>query len=112
METSILGPHLHAFAQDIRRTSFRRELFDLLSDVQRLNIARWMMTFSLSSTFVWKFIFRYCQGECEVAAFSAKRRDRRSSEALIESAAPCHDAQMVGPYRVSNPLHLTVLTAK
>ena len=50
--------------------------------------------------------------ESEVAVFSAKRWDRRSSEALIESTAPCHDAQVVRPYRVSNPLHLTVLTTK
>ena len=43
--------------------------------------------------------------------FSAKRWDRRSSEVLIESATPCHDAQ-VGPHCVSNPLRLTVLTAE
>ena len=40
----------------------------------------------------------------------------RSSEALIESETPCHDAQWVrysvGSYRVSNPFHLTVLVAK
>ena len=31
---------------------------------------------------------------------------------LIESATPCHDAQMVGRYRVSNPVLLTVLAAE
>ena len=42
------------------------------------------------------------EGEGEVAVFSDKCLDRRSSEALIESATPCHDAQVVRPYRVSN----------
>ena len=51
-------------------------------------------------------------GECEVAVFCTKRWDSRSSQALIESATPCHDAQVVGSYRVSNPLNLTVLAAK
>ena len=32
--------------------------------------------------------------------------------ALIKSMTPCHDAQVVGPYQISNPLHLTVLAAK
>ena len=51
------------------------------------------------------------EGEGEVAFFSAKRWDRRNRVDLIESATPCHDAQVVGPYRDSNPLHLTVLAA-
>ena len=46
-------------------------------------------------------------GEGEVAFFSAKRWDRRNRADLIESATPCHDAQVVGPYRDSNPLRLT-----
>ena len=50
-------------------------------------------------------------GEGEVAFFSAQRWDRRNRADLIESATPCHDAQAVGPYRDSNPLHLTVLAA-
>ena len=43
---------------------------------------------------------RRCEGEDEdeVAVFSAKRYDRRSSEALIESATLCHDAQVVGRF--------------
>ena len=49
------------------------------------------------------------EGEGEVAFFSAKRWDRRNRADLIESATPCHDAQVVGPYR--NPLRLTVLAA-
>ena len=52
------------------------------------------------------------EGEGEVAVFGAKRWDSRGSEALIKSATTCHDAHVVGSYRVSNPLHLTVLTAK
>ena len=44
------------------------------------------------------------KGEGEVLVFSAKRCDRRSSEALISSVIPCHDAQVVGPYQDSNPL--------
>ena len=52
------------------------------------------------------------EGEGEIAVFTAKRWDRRSSEVLIELATPCHDTQVVGPYQVSNPLCLTVLTAK
>ena len=51
-------------------------------------------------------------GEGEVAVFSAKRWDRRNRADLIESATPCHDDQVVGSYRGSNPLHLTVLTSK
>ena len=48
----------------------------------------------------------YGEGEGEVSVFSAKRWDRRSIEALVESA------QMVGPYWVSNLLHVTVLTVR
>ena len=51
------------------------------------------------------------EGEGEVAFFSAKRLDRRNRADLIESATPCHDAQVVGPYRDSNPLLLTILAA-
>ena len=51
------------------------------------------------------------EGEGEVAFFSAKRWDRRNRTDLIESATPCHDAQVVGPYWDSNPLRLTVLAA-
>ena len=51
------------------------------------------------------------EGEGEVAFFSAKRWDRRNRAGLIESATPCHDAQVVGPYRDSNQLRLTVLAA-
>ena len=49
--------------------------------------------------------------EGEVAFFSAKHWDRRSRAELIESATPCHDAQVVGLYRDSNPLRLTILAA-
>ena len=48
------------------------------------------------------------EGEGEVAVFSAKCWGRRNRADLIESATPCHDAQVVGPYRGSNPLYLTV----
>ena len=51
------------------------------------------------------------KGEGEVAFFSAKRWDRRNRADLIESATPCHDAQVVGPYWDSNPLRLTILAA-
>ena len=51
------------------------------------------------------------EGEGEVAFFSAKRWDRRNRADLIESATPCHDAQVVGLYRESNPLRLTILAA-
>ena len=37
-----------------------------------------------------------CTGEGEDAVFGTKHWDRRSSEALIESITPCHDAQVVG----------------
>ena len=40
------------------------------------------------------------------------RWDGRSSKALIDSAAPCHDAEVVGSYPVLNPLRLTVLAAE
>ena len=52
------------------------------------------------------------EGEGEDAVFSAKRWDRRIRAGLIESATPCHDAQVVGSYRGSNPLRLTVLASK
>ena len=39
-------------------------------------------------------------GEGEIAVFGAKRWDRRSRADLIESVTPCHDAQVVEPYRV------------
>ena len=60
---------------------------------------------------------RYTEGEVgegKVAFFSAKRWDRRNRADLdlIESATPCHDAHVVGFYRVSSPLRLTVLAAK
>ena len=51
------------------------------------------------------------EGEGEVVFFSAKHWDRSNRADLIESATPCHDAQVVGPYRDSNPLRLTVLAA-
>ena len=51
------------------------------------------------------------EGEGEVAFFSAKRWDRRNRADLIESATPCHDAQVVGLYWDSNPLRLTILAA-
>ena len=51
------------------------------------------------------------EGEGEVAFFSAKRWDRRNRADLIESATPCYDAQVVGLYRDSNPLRLTILAA-
>ena len=51
------------------------------------------------------------EGEGEVAFFSAKPWDRRNRADLIESATPCHDAQVVGLYRDSNPLRLTILAA-
>ena len=57
-------------------------------------------------------ISRKGEGEGDVAVFSAKRWDRRNRADLIESATPCHDAQVVGSYRGSNPLRLTVLASK
>ena len=56
-------------------------------------------------------MFSHGEGEGEVAFFSAKRWDRRNRADLIESATPCHDAQVVGLYRDSNPLRLTILAA-
>ena len=52
------------------------------------------------------------EGEGEVAFFSAKRWDRRNRADLMEPASPCHDPQVRGSYRVSNPLRLTVPAAK
>ena len=52
------------------------------------------------------------KGEGEVAVFSTKHWDCRNRADTIKSATPCHDTQVVGPYRGSNPLHLTVLTSK
>ena len=57
-------------------------------------------------------LYRIGEDEGEAAVFSAKRWDRRNRVDLIESTTPCHDAQLVGSYRGSNPLRLTVLTSK
>ena len=48
----------------------------------------------------------------KLVAFSATHWDCRNRADLIKSAAPCNAAQVVGPYQVSNPLHLTVVTSK
>ena len=50
-------------------------------------------------------------GEDEAVVFSTKRGDHRNRADLIESVTPCHDAQVVGPYRGANPHRLTVLTS-
>ena len=52
------------------------------------------------------------EGEGEVALFSTKCWDHKNRADLIESATPCHDAQVMGSYRGSNPLRLTVLASK
>ena len=49
------------------------------------------------------------KGEGEVAFFGAKHWDCRNRADLIESVTPCHDSEVVGLYRDSNPLHLTIL---
>ena len=56
--------------------------------------------------------FEIGEGEGEVGFFSAKRWDGRNRAGLIEFATPCHDAQVAGSYRVSNPLRLAILAAK
>ena len=43
--------------------------------------------------------------------FSAPKVNRRNRADLIGSATPCREAQVVGPYRDSNPLRQTVLAA-
>ena len=45
---------------------------------------------------------RWRRGEGEVAFFSAKHWDRKNRADLIESATPCHDAQVVGPYHITS----------
>ena len=57
----------------------------------------------LAVSFGTAFILLMGLGEGEVVFFSAKRWDRRNRADLIESATPCHDAQVVGLYRDSNP---------
>ena len=57
-------------------------------------------------------VTRSSKGEGEVTFFSAKRWDRRNRANLIESSTLRHDAQVVGSYRASNPLPLTILAAK
>ena len=52
------------------------------------------------------------EGEGEVAFLSANHLDGRNRADLIEFMIPCRDAQVVGSYLVSNPLHLTVLASK
>ena len=55
---------------------------------------------------------RFSEGEGEIAFSSAKRRDHQNKGDLIDSATPCHGAQVVGPYGVLSPLRLTVLATK
>ena len=55
---------------------------------------------------------RKCDSEGAVAVFGTKHRERRNRPNLIESATPCDDAQVVGPYYISNALRLTVLATK
>ena len=78
-------------------------------------LAEVLLTFShifkASKTSINKSKLSEGEGEGEVAFFSAKRWDRRNRADLIESATPCHDAQVMGLYRDSNPLRLTVLAA-
>ena len=50
------------------------------------------------------------QGEGVV--FSARCCDRRNRADLMKSRTQCHDAQVVGPYQVSNPFSLAVLTSR
>ena len=52
------------------------------------------------------------EGEGEIAAFSTNRWDCRNRAGLIESATPCHNAQVVRFLLGLNPLHITVLTSK
>ena len=53
--------------------------------------------------FIGEFLERgHSVGEDEVAVFSTERWDRRNRADLIESATPCHDAQVVGSYRARN----------
>ena len=52
------------------------------------------------------------EGEGEVAVLAPSAGIAEVAKAPIESTTPCHSAPVVGPYRVSNPLRLTVLAAK
>ena len=52
------------------------------------------------------------KGEDEGAYFSTKYWDCRNRADLIETATPCHDAQVVRSCRVSKPLRLTTLAAR
>ena len=87
----------------------------LTQTITVVNIQKFFFTLSsrrvLNSKLYIAGSFKKCEGEGEVAFFSAKRWDRRSRADLIESATPCHDAQVVGLYRDSNPLRLTILAA-
>ena len=49
--------------------------------------------------------------EGEGAFFSAMCWDGENRADLIESATPCHTAQVVGPYRDSSPVCLIVMAA-
>ena len=51
-------------------------------------------------------------GQGELAFFNAKRLDRRNRADHIESATPCHDGQVMGSYRVSDPVRLAILASK
>ena len=85
----------------IHKKGFQRESFDVSAGLHFL--CKHWERFMLNQN---------GEGEGEVAIFSAKRWDRRNRAGLIESATPCHDAQVVGSYRGLNPFHLTVLTSK
>ena len=94
-------------------TSHKRKLIFLGTDFKRHFNFRWPCASggSVSSGPLAPLQRSEGEGEGEVAFFSAKRWDRRNRADLIESATPCHDAQVVGPYRDSNPHRLTILAA-
>ena len=48
----------------------------------------------------------------EVAVFEANPWNHRSSSALVKSATPDDDTQVVELHWILNPIHLTVLAAK
>ena len=58
---------------------------------------------------LWTLFLSWWRWSC---GFSTKHWDSRSRADLIECATPGHDAQVIGPYQVSSPLRMTVVTPK
>ena len=102
---------LRADSQKMRKIKRRRKSRRIICSRKPID-AKFLRRLLVLAKKIWNETnFARSEGEDEVAFFSAKRWDRRNRAALIGSAMPCHNAQVLGLYRDSYPLRLTILAA-